>query len=75
MLLGLTQHSVAGVQDILGVVQLARDGVLDVVEKFQDIAPRHHAARGHGHSACLFHDRAELVQRLKYSVHGNILQA
>ena len=28
-----------------------------------------------GHAAGFFHDRAELVERLEYSVHGNTLQA
>ena len=66
---------VARVEHVLGVVELAGDGVLDVVEQFEDIAAGHHAAGRHRHTAGFFDDRAELVERLKNSVHGNTLQA
>ena len=66
---------VAGVEHVLGVVEFAGDGVLDVVEQLEHVAAGHHAARRHRHAAGFFDDRAELVERLKYSVHGNTLQA
>ena len=75
MLLGLAQQRVPGVENILGVVEFARYGVLDVVDQFEDIAARHHAAGRHRHAAGFFHNRAQLVERFKNSVHGNTLQA
>lgn len=70
VLLGVTQHGVAGVQHILGVVEFAGDGVLDVVDEFEDVAPGYHAARRHRHAARLFDDGTQLVERFKYSVHS-----
>ena len=75
MLLGLAQQRVASVQDILGVIEFAGDGVLDVVDQLEDITAGHHAARRHRHAARFFHNRAQLIERFKYSVHGNTLQA
>ena len=75
MLLGVAQHRVAGVEHVLGVVEFAGDGVLDVVEQLENVAAGHHAAGRHRHATGFFDDRAELVERLEYSVHGNILQA
>ena len=75
MLLGLAQHPVARVEHVLGVVELAGDRVLDVVDQLEHIAAGHHAARRHRHAAGFFDDRAQLVERFKYSVHGNTLQA
>jgi len=75
VVLRVTQHRVAGVEHVLGVVEFSRDRVLDVVEKLEDVAAGHDAACGHRDSTGLLDDRAELIERLKYSVHGNILQA
>ena len=73
--LGLVQQRVAGIEHVLGVVQLTRDRVLDVVDQFEDIAAGYHAARGHRHTASLFDNGTQLVERLKNSVHGNTLPA
>jgi hypothetical protein len=54
--------------------ELAGDRVLDVVDQLQDVAARHHTAGGHRHTAGLFNDRAQFVERFKNSVHGDILQ-
>ena len=70
VLLGIPQHRIAGVQDILRVVEFPGDRILDVVDEFEDIAPRHNAARRHRHTARLFDDGAQFVERFKYSVHG-----
>ena len=75
MLLGLAQQRVTCVEDILGVVEFARNSVLDVVDQLEDIAARDHAACRHWHAARFFDNRAQLVERFKYSVHGNTLQA
>jgi len=75
VLLGLAEHAVAGVKHVLGVVELTGDGVLDVVYQLEHVTTGHHAPSGHRHAAGFFHDCAELVERLKYSVHGNTLQA
>jgi hypothetical protein len=75
VLLGLAQQRVPSVQDILGIVELAGDGVLDVVDQLQDVTAGHHTTRRHRHAARFFHNRAQLIERLKYSVHGNTLQA
>ncbi len=70
MLLGLAQQLVAGVQHVLGVVEFAGDGVLDVVDQLEHVAARDHATCRHRHAAGLFDDRAQLIERFKYSVHG-----
>ena len=75
MLLGLAQQRVPGVEDVLRVVEFAGDRVLDVVDQLEDVAAGHHAACRHRHAAGFFDDRAQLVERFKYSVHGNTLQA
>ncbi len=75
MRLGLVQQRVAGVEHVLGVIQLAGDRVLDVIDQFEHVAARHHAARSHRHTTSFFDNGAQLVERLKYSVHGNTLQA
>ena len=75
VLLGLAQQRVPGVENVLGIVEFAGDGVLDVVDQLEDIAAGHHAAGRHRHAAGFFHNRAQLVERFKYSVHGNTLQA
>ena len=75
MLLGLAQQRVASVQHVLGVIEFAGDGVLDVVDQLEDVSAGHHAACRHRHAAGFFDNRAQLVERFKYSVHGNTLQA
>ena len=75
MLLGFAQQPVAGVEDVLRVVEFAGDRVLDVVDQLQDVTAGHHATRRHRHAARFFHNRAQLVERFKNSVHGNTLQA
>ncbi len=75
MLLGLPQQLVAGVQHVLGVVEFAGDGVLDVVDQFQHVAARHDAAGRHRHAAGLFDDRTQFIERFKNSVHGDTLLA
>ena len=75
MLLGLTQQRVASVENVLGVIEFAGYRVLDVVDQLEDISAGHHAARRHRHAARFFDDRAQLIERFKYSVHGNTLQA
>jgi hypothetical protein len=56
---------VPGVQDVLGVVELAGDRVLDVVDQFEHVAARHHAARRHRDAAGLFDDRTQFIERFK----------
>lgn len=75
VLLGLAQQRVAGIEHVLCVVEFTGNGVLDVVDEFEHIPARDDAAGGHRHTARFFDDRAELVERFKNSVHGNILQA
>jgi hypothetical protein len=75
VVLGLAQHRVAGVEDVLGVVELAGDGVLDVVDELEHVASRDDAAGRHRHAAGFLDDRAQLVERFKNSVHGDTLQA
>ncbi len=75
VILGFAQQRVTGVEDVLGVVELAGYRVLDVVDQLEDIAAGHHAACRHRHAAGFFDDRAQLVERFKNSVHGNTLQA
>ena len=70
MLLGLVQQLVTGVQHVLGIVEFAGDGVLDVVDQLEHVATRDHTTCRHGDAAGLFHDRAQLIERFKYSVHG-----
>ena len=72
--LGLAQQRVTGVQDILGVIEFAGNGVLDVVDQLQHVAPGNHATRRHRHPAGLLDDGAQFVERFKNSVHGPILQ-
>ena len=74
-LLGPAQDLVLVVQHVLGVVQLARDGVLDVVDQFEDIPAGHHAACRHRHAAGFFDDRTQFIESFKNSVHGDTLQA
>ena len=73
--LGLVQQRVAGVEDILSVVQLTWDRVLDVVDQFEHVTTRDHAARGHRYAASFLDNGAQFVERLKNSVHGNTLPA
>ena len=73
--LGLVQQRVAGVEDVLGVVQLTRNCVLDVIDQFEHVTTRDHAARGHRHATSFLDNGAQLVERLKNSVHGNTLPA
>ena len=75
MLLGLTQQRIAGIQNILGVIELAGNGVLDVVDQLKDIAAGHDASGGHRNAARFFNNGAQLVERFKYSVHGYTLHA
>ncbi|BBZ27832.1 hypothetical protein MMAD_21270 [Mycolicibacterium madagascariense] len=75
MILCLAQHLVAGVEDVLRVVEFAGDGVLDVVEQLEHVASGHHAAGRHRHTAGFLDDGSELVERFEYSVHGNTLPA
>jgi len=70
VILGLLQHRVAGVEHVLRVVQLAWDGVLDVVDQFQDVAARNHAAGRHRNTTGFFDDGAQFIERFKNSVHG-----
>ena len=56
---------------VLGVVEFARDRILDVVDQFEDIPARHDTTRGHRHTAGLFNDRAHLIEGFKNSVHGD----
>ena len=62
-------------QDVLGVVELARNRVLDVIDQFEDIAAGHDASGGHRNAARFFHNGAQFVERFKYSVHGYTLHA
>jgi len=75
MRLGLVQQRVAGVEHVLGIIQLARNRVLDVIDQLEQVAARHHAARGHRHATSFLDNGAQLIERLKYSVHGNTLPA
>jgi hypothetical protein len=75
MLLGFAQQRVSRVENVLGIVELAGYRVLDVVDQLEDVAARHHTARGHRHAAGFFHNGAQLIERFKNSVHGNTLQA
>ncbi len=75
MRLSLVQQRVAGIEHVLSVVELTRDGVLDVVDQFQHVATGHDAARGHRHATSFLDNSAQLVERLKNSVHGNTLPA
>src|SRR5690349_2887979 len=70
MFLGLVEQVVAGVQHILGVVEFAGDRVLDVVDLLEHVAARHHATVRRRDAAGFVDDRAQLIERLKYSVHG-----
>ena len=72
--LGLVEQRVASVQHVLGIVEFAGDGVLDVIDKFQHIAARDDTAGSHRHTAGLFDYCAQFVERFKYSVHGATLQ-
>jgi hypothetical protein len=69
------QQRVAGVEHVLGVVQLTRDRVLDVVDKFEHVTAGHHAARGHRYASSFLDNGAQFVERLKNSVHGKTLPA
>lgn len=71
MLAGVADERVALVEHVLRVVELAGDGVLDVVEQFQHVAARDDTACGHRHTPCLFDDRDQLVESLKYPVHSH----
>jgi hypothetical protein len=75
VLLGVAQQRVARVEDVLGIIELAWYCVLDVVDQLEDVATGHHAAGRHRHAAGFFDNRAQLIERFKYSVHGNTLQA
>ncbi len=57
------------VEHVLGVVELGRDGVADVVEKLEYVTAGHHATRRHRHPPCLLEDRDELVERLEDPIH------
>ena len=46
------------------------DGTGDVVDQFEHVAARHHAARRHRDAAGLFDDRTQFIERFKNSVHG-----
>ena len=74
MLLGLVEQRVPCIQHILGIVELAGDRVLDVIDQFQHIPARDDTAGSHRHAAGLFDNRAQLIERFKYSVHGATLQ-
>src|SRR6185312_5311205 len=73
--LGVLQHGIAGVQHVLGVVQFARNRVLDVVDQLQYVTAGHHAAGRHRDAAGFFDDGAQFVQRFKNSIHGRALLA
>ena len=75
MLLGLVEQRVTRIQHILGVVEFTGDRVLDVIDQFQHVPAGDDAAGGHWHTAGLFDNRAQLIERFKYSVHGATLQA
>ena len=70
MIGGVAEHVLALVEHVLGVVELARNRVLDVVEQFEDIATRHDTAGRHGNTSCLFDDGHEFVESFKYPVHS-----
>ena len=70
LLLGLGDDLVAAVEHVLGVVQLARERLADVVEQLEDVAARHDAVRGHRQTAGLLDQRDERVQRLEDPVHA-----
>jgi hypothetical protein len=70
LVLGVADDLVAAVEHVLGVVELAGQRVADLVEQLQHVAPGHHAARGHGETSGLLHDRDQLVKRLEHPVHG-----
>ena len=46
-----------------------------VIDQFQHVPAGDDAAGGHWHTAGLFDNRAQLIERFKYSVHGATLQA
>ena len=71
MLPRITDQGVTLVEDVLSVVELARDRVLDVVEEFEHVTARHDTARGHRHTPRLLDNRHELVESLKYPVHSH----
>jgi len=61
---------VALIEDVLRVVEVAGDGVLDVVEQFEHVASGDHATRSHRHTARFFDDGAQFIQRFEYPVHS-----
>ena len=67
----IADQGVALIEDVLSVVEFARDGVLDVVEEFEHVTARHDAARGHRHTPRLLDNRHEFVESLKYPVHSH----
>jgi hypothetical protein len=73
--LRFVQERVAGIEHVLGIVQLARDRVLDVVDQFEHVAPGDNAARGHGDATSFLDNGTQFIERLKNSVHGNTLPA
>jgi hypothetical protein len=70
VLFGLAEQCVASIEHVLGVVEFARNRVLDVIDQLEDITAGHHAAGRHGHTARFFNNGAQLIERFKYSVHG-----
>jgi hypothetical protein len=69
LVLRLADDLVLAVEHVLGVVDLGRQRVPHLVEQLENVTARHHATRGHRHTACLLHDRDELVEGLEDLVH------
>jgi hypothetical protein len=73
--LGVVQHRIARIQHVLGVIQLTRDRIFDVVDQLQHVTAGHHTTGSHGHTAGFFDNGAQFIQRFKDSVHGHTLLA
>jgi len=58
------------VQHVLRVVQLAGQGLAELVEQVEHVAPRYHAVGGHRQAACFLDHRDQRVERFEDPVHG-----
>ncbi|GAA3689523.1 hypothetical protein GCM10022238_02890 [Gordonia hankookensis] len=70
MLPGIADERIPLIEHVLGVVELTWDGVLDVVEEFEDIASWNDAARSHRDASRFLDNRDEFVERFKNPVHS-----
>ena len=69
-LLRTTDQLIPRVQDVLGVVDLLRQGLPEVIEESEHLRPGHEAVRGHRHAVGLLDGGVELVKGFKYAVHA-----